>query len=417
MKSWNQHRQDVAKILSRFKRICRMGWRVPVVPEFKGITVGGAIQGAGIESSSHKEGQFNDACEFYEVLTGAGELLHVSRESNSDLFYGIAGSYGTIALILGVAIKIVPVQPWVELKYHAFTELKEALNQLKALAGKAEFLEGLIYKEDEIVIIEGNSKSKKDSELSTVYLNRPWSPWYYQHVKHRYKKTKREEIYLLDYLFRHDRGAFWMGAYALHWTLLLRYYLENRFCLKQFSHHLFQKGFFEKYFRIKDPGLIFRTFIGYSMGSRNLYKMLHAKSEQWFAEKFVVQDYYLPYSQTKNFLNYCMEQTQIFPLWLCPVKSTRKPQLFSPHFTTQDQLLVDVGVYGMPHKDLKNHQINEHLEAYMHELGGKKMLYSYNFYSKERFWQIYCEDHYQELRKKYRSDPFLTIDAKMGMIC
>ena len=50
-----------------------------VVVEFPGITVGGAVQGAALESSSFRYGQFDDGCLAYEVITADG----VRRIKNS----------------------------------------------------------------------------------------------------------------------------------------------------------------------------------------------------------------------------------------------------------------------------------------------------------------------------------------------
>ena len=56
-----------------------------VVVEFPGITVGGAIQGAALESSSFRFGQFDDTCLQYEVITPDGEIRQCSKDENVDL--------------------------------------------------------------------------------------------------------------------------------------------------------------------------------------------------------------------------------------------------------------------------------------------------------------------------------------------
>lgn len=50
----------------------------PVVPEFPGITIGGAINGASLESSSFKFGQVNDSCVEYEVILGNGDIITIN---------------------------------------------------------------------------------------------------------------------------------------------------------------------------------------------------------------------------------------------------------------------------------------------------------------------------------------------------
>ena len=73
---------------------------LPVVTEFKHMTIGGAIIGLAGESSSFKYGLIDESSVIeYEVITGNGEILNVSRHENSDLFNAIPGSYGSLCII------------------------------------------------------------------------------------------------------------------------------------------------------------------------------------------------------------------------------------------------------------------------------------------------------------------------------
>ena len=51
------------------------GYRIPIVPELKHITVGGAIAGIGIESGSFRYGWFHQAMVECDLLTPGGEIL------------------------------------------------------------------------------------------------------------------------------------------------------------------------------------------------------------------------------------------------------------------------------------------------------------------------------------------------------
>jgi hypothetical protein len=75
-----------------------------VLPEFKHITVGGAIMGAALESSSHMHGDFLDGCRAVELLLGNGSVIWCSRTEHADLFAALSGSYGTLALLLSAKI-------------------------------------------------------------------------------------------------------------------------------------------------------------------------------------------------------------------------------------------------------------------------------------------------------------------------
>ena len=52
-----------------------LGYRLPIVPELKHITVGGAISGVGIESGSFRHGWFHEALVSAEVLSPGGTRL------------------------------------------------------------------------------------------------------------------------------------------------------------------------------------------------------------------------------------------------------------------------------------------------------------------------------------------------------
>jgi len=68
-----------------------------VVPEFPGITAGGAFSGGGIESTSAAEGSVADTVESLDVITGDGRFLTgVSRTNHPDLFAAAAAGFGTV---------------------------------------------------------------------------------------------------------------------------------------------------------------------------------------------------------------------------------------------------------------------------------------------------------------------------------
>jgi hypothetical protein len=75
-----------------------LGYIPAIVPEFKGITVGGSIQGLAAESTSFRYGLYHDAVPGFEAITADGSVLWCSKDSNSDLFYGLPGSFGSLAI-------------------------------------------------------------------------------------------------------------------------------------------------------------------------------------------------------------------------------------------------------------------------------------------------------------------------------
>jgi FAD/FMN-containing dehydrogenase len=89
-----------------------------VVPQLKSITLGGAVAGVGIESSSFRHGLVHDSTTALEVLTGDGRILTCTPENeHCDLFFGFPNSYGTLGYALAVTTRTVPVKPFVALEH------------------------------------------------------------------------------------------------------------------------------------------------------------------------------------------------------------------------------------------------------------------------------------------------------------
>ncbi|UJR29951.1 hypothetical protein I4U23_017498 [Adineta vaga] len=86
-----------------------------VIPEFKSITIGGAIQGIAIESSSFIYGTFDKTILNAKLITGNGQIIN--SNDNLRLWNGIPGSNGTIALIASARIQLIDATKWIHLKY------------------------------------------------------------------------------------------------------------------------------------------------------------------------------------------------------------------------------------------------------------------------------------------------------------
>src|SRR5690348_11251281 len=88
-----------------------------VVPELPGITCGGAVIGGAGESSSYKQGLFDDICLEYEIILGDGTILQASENERSDIFFSIPWSYGTLGLLSLMKIKLVSALPYIHVTY------------------------------------------------------------------------------------------------------------------------------------------------------------------------------------------------------------------------------------------------------------------------------------------------------------
>ena len=76
------------------------GKMVPSLPEGDNFTVGGCLGGLALGSNSYIHGFFNNNVIDFDVILGNGDIItNVSKNKHSDLYYGIGGTYGTVAII------------------------------------------------------------------------------------------------------------------------------------------------------------------------------------------------------------------------------------------------------------------------------------------------------------------------------
>lgn len=88
-----------------------------VVPEFKSITVGGAIMGGALASTSFRYGQVSDTALQYTVLLASNSSI-VKVTPYHDLFHALPGSYGTLGILLDATLQLIPV-----MEYHPYVQM------------------------------------------------------------------------------------------------------------------------------------------------------------------------------------------------------------------------------------------------------------------------------------------------------
>ena len=138
----------------------KLGWTIPIVPELDDLTVGGLVMGTGIETSSHKFGLFQHICFSYELVLSDGSVARCSEDENSDLFYSVPWSYGTLGFLTAVQIKMIPSKRFVKLTYkpaHTAAEADRILNEELSKGGNAHmFVESLIFDKERSVVMVGD---------------------------------------------------------------------------------------------------------------------------------------------------------------------------------------------------------------------------------------------------------------------
>jgi len=327
-----------------------------VLPGLKHLTVGGLISGAGHETSSFRYGQFNDTCHTINLLLANGEHRQSTRETNTELFHGVAGAFGSLGILTAVEIECRAAAPKVTLAYHRFSSVASAMESMRTFTKdpSVDFVEGIVLDRNTTALIIGTLDAHH-FDMNQLDLELWHAPWFTVHVGDVLRKHAGYcgQIPLEQYLFRHDRGAFWTGMYAR---------------TSEFG------GFLPKISvgRMKNVRKIF--------DAATLRAKLHEKDNTEREKSFVFQDIYVPFENTANFVEECDTLLGIYPIWLCPVKATTKPQFFNRHLSHRTDLVIDVGLYGVPTTvsvPYDGIKLNRRLEELMQRTNSLKMFYGH----------------------------------------
>ncbi|KAI9826830.1 MAG: hypothetical protein M1832_005769 [Thelocarpon impressellum] len=349
----------------------------PVVMEFPGITVGGGYAGTAGESSSFKYGFFHGTVNWVEMVLANGDVVRASGTERADLFHGAAGTCGTLGVTTLLEIRLIEARTFVELTYHPVSSVSESIERLEGAQEDMgnDYVDGILFALDRAVVMTGRLTNEVRPGVKIQRFSRASDPWFYLHVERVTRSSVSpvtEAIPLVDYLFRYDRGGFWVGRYAY------RYFLTpfNR---------------------------VTRWALDYFMHTRVMYHALH---ESGLSQRYIIQDLALPRSTVEEFIKYVDRTIGCYPLWLCSLRPREGDQLsLHPHSASGPrglETLVNVGVWGPgPTTASEFVELNRALERKVRELSGMKWLYAHAYYTRDEFWSIYDQPWYEALRAKY----------------
>ena len=362
----------------------------PVVMEFPGITVGGGFAGTGGESSSFKYGLFDRNVASVEMVLADGEVVRASEQDNRDLFRGAPGAVGTLGLVTMVELDLIDAKKFVKVTYQARPTVKETIDliQHEASDQSHDYVDGIVFSKDHGVVVTGEM-TDDGGALRPQTFSHSTDPWFYMHVQDRTRTVLgpvTESVPLAEYLFRYDRGGFWVGRSAFDYF--------------QFPFNAYTRHFLDDF-----------------LHTRMLYAALHASRE---SRRYIVQDLALPYSTAADFIDYTSDTFGIWPLWLCPIQQT-PPPTFHPHVSPEavsgaaNGQFLNIGLWGFgPTRHADFIRANRDLERRLREdFGGMKWLYAHTYYTEDEFWRVYDEKPYRALRDKYRAATLPSVYDKV----
>jgi FAD/FMN-containing dehydrogenase len=362
----------------------RHGLLPAVVPELKSITVGGAIAGVGVESSSFRHGFVHETAEELEVLTGDGSLLSCTpRNEHHDLFFGMANSYGTLGYVLRARIRLVPARPFVELRHLRFTGLEECFTAVSRIAAAGapdapDFLDGVVFGDRECYLTLGRFVDAAPFASDYSYLR-----IYYRSIRER----SRDFLSASGYVWRWDADWFWCSRPFGMENLLLRAVL-GKVCLSSRFYwkvmHLYRKHRIEA-------------------------RWNRMRGRRTTPREPVIQDVEIPVEGAAACVDFLLREIGVAPIWICPVRTSPIGGRFPLYAMDPGRLYVNLGFWGSVPlaPGQRAGDPNRAIERRVAELGGRKSLYSTSFYRQEEFWRTYGGDEYHALKRRYDPERFL----------
>ncbi len=348
-----------------------------VVPQLKTITLGGAVTGLGIESTSLRNGMPHESVTELEILTGDGRVVTAAPGGEHDALYrGFPNSYGTLGYALSLTIELEPVLPYVHLRHFRFGSPEDCMAAIAAVAAdgslaghKADFVDGTAFSLDEMYLTVGAF-----SEVA------PWrSDYTRERIFYQSIRGPREDFLTIsDYLWRWDTDWFW--------------------CSRPFGvqNPVIRRAWPRRYRRSD----VYRKLVAFDR-TYGLSRAINARRGTG-AHEDVIQDVEIPVERGAEFLRFFSGQVGMSPVWMCPLR-LRGAATWPLYPLRPGQVYVNFGFWGtvaLPAGAADGHY-NRLIEDKVGALGGQKGLYSTSFYAEDDFWAHYNGPEYARLKHDY----------------
>ncbi|CAL8078831.1 unnamed protein product [Orchesella dallaii] len=379
------------------KYLIPRGYTLAVTLEIADATLGGLAMGVGMTTYSHKVGLYQEAIQSYEVVLGDGSLVTATRNNEySDLYHALPWSHGSLGFLTALDLQIIPVKPYIHMKYIPVKGQKKYCDTIRELSGANDkdrelddFVEATIYSKDEAVIMIGNFADLPPiTQWGKINnLARWYKPWFYCHVKTFLEKGEREEyIPLRQYLLRHNRSIFWVVEDMIPFG-------NEPWFRYLFGWLLPPKPAFLKF--TTTPGIRAMTFT-----------------------KQVFQDIVLPINQLEDQINISEKLFDTYPILVYPCRvydhgdhmgQLRKPRPDQMVPGANYGMFNDLGVYGVPGPVKRKEKYDavqkmRAMEKFTRDVGGYPFLYADIFMNRKEFEEMFDLTLYEKVRRKYHAE-------------
>ncbi|HSV38365.1 MAG TPA: FAD-binding oxidoreductase, partial [Nocardioidaceae bacterium] len=352
-----------------------------VVPQLRSITLGGAVTGLGIESTSFRNGLPHESVLEMDVLTGAGSI--VTTRPGDPLFDSFPNSYGSLGYATRLRIELEQVPAHVALRHVRFDDVEQAAKAIAEIAETREWagtrvdgIDGTVFGPDEcyLTLAEWSADAGPTSDYTGMQP-------YFTSLRER----DSDKLTTYDYLWRWDTDWFWCsGAFGLHNPRIRRWW-PRKYRRSDVYHRL--------------VGLEQRHGIGRRLDRR---KGLPERER-------VIQDIEVPVDRLVEFLRWFDAEVGMRPVWLCPLR-LRGDKTWPSYPLQGGTTYVNVGFWGTVFVEPggKDGDKNRAIEAKVSELGGHKSLYSDAFYDRETFDSLYGTANLRAVKGSYDPNDRLT---------
>jgi FAD/FMN-containing dehydrogenase len=353
-----------------------------VVPQLKTITLGGAVTGLGIESTSFRSGLPHESVLEMDILTGSGEIVTARREGeHADLFHGFPNSYGTLGYATRLRIALEPVEPYVALRHLRFHDVESLVATMGRVYDSGDhegvavdYLDGVVFSATESYLTLGTRTAQPGpvSDYTGQQI-------YYRSIQHDSPLPKVDRLTTHDYLWRWDTDWFWCSR---------AFGAQNPRIRRLWPLRYRRSSFYWKLMALDHR---------YSIADR-----LEARKGRPPRER-VVQDVEVPLGHTADFVHWFLREIPIEPIWLCPVRSKGSWPLYP---LRPGETYVNIGFWSSVPRDpgADEGAANRLIEEQVTALDGHKSLYSDAYYDQTQFWRLYGGDTYAELKRRYDPD-------------
>jgi len=366
----------------------KVGLAPLVVPELRTITVGGAIVGIGVESSSFKHGFFHEGLLEADILLASGDVITVRPEGeHAELFRTIPNSLGSFGYLLRLRMRVQKAGPLVRLEKIWCDSPGALIEGLKnnCLRSDLDYVDAVALGEQGGMLMLGSYAKQAPSDNKVKYYGL-WPQFYPSIVEEGVDFITTE-----DYIWRWDADWFWCTQIFPG----LNFWIIRWLC----GPHLLRSDTYKAF----NDVMIKNVLEPFGLNKN---------------EELVIQDIEIPVDQAENYISEFLRVCPsgrigkiklrrkglpiTVPIWLCPVKGTGFPLMPM----AKDALYINFGFWdaleGAETKGgIAAGRVNRALEDLTTTLGGKKTLYSNAYFSEEEFYRLYNGEAYKKVKELY----------------